>query len=108
VQGQKQAGKAEFTAEHQGFTYQFASQKNHAAFQANPAKYGVVDYGNCPVARVKMGKAVKGNPEIYSVYQGKIYLFLKSEAKEMFDANPGGFIQSHSEGSLAPREGSGN
>jgi YHS domain-containing protein len=44
--------------------------------------------GYCPVAYSAMQKAVKGNPEFYSIYKGKKYNFAMGDAKKMFDADP--------------------
>jgi YHS domain-containing protein len=45
--------------------------------------------GYCPVAYVAMSKAVKGDPKISSVVEGRRYLFTNADAKKMFDASPG-------------------
>lgn len=44
--------------------------------------------GYCPVAYVTMGKAVKGDPKIFSVFDGHRFLFSSADAKKMFDADP--------------------
>ena len=47
--------------------------------------------GYCPVAYVKMGKAVKGDPQIRSEKDGHVYQFANAMAKQAFDAEPGKF-----------------
>jgi len=44
--------------------------------------------GYCPVAYVKMGKAVKGDARWSSERDGQTFLFSASQAKEMFDKAP--------------------
>ncbi len=44
--------------------------------------------GNCPVCLKKMGKVVKGNPDFYSVYDGRTYLFPGEKQLSMFKADP--------------------
>jgi YHS domain-containing protein len=44
--------------------------------------------GYCPVAYVKMHKAVKGDPQIRSEKDGHVYHFANAQAKQMFDAEP--------------------
>ena len=44
--------------------------------------------GYCPVAYSAMGKAVKGDPKVSTVYQGHRYLFTNADAKKMFEADP--------------------
>jgi len=44
--------------------------------------------GYCPVAYVKMHKAVKGSPEYSSEKDGHVYQFTSAMAKQLFDAEP--------------------
>lgn len=44
--------------------------------------------GYCPVAYVKMQKAVKGDPQFRSELGGKTYQFSSAMAKQAFDAEP--------------------
>lgn len=44
--------------------------------------------GYCPVAYVKMGKAVKGDARWSSEQDGQKFLFSAPQAKEMFDKSP--------------------
>ncbi len=44
--------------------------------------------GYCPVAYVKMGKAVKGDARWSSERDGQTFLFSAAQAKEMFDKSP--------------------
>lgn len=44
--------------------------------------------GYCPVAYVKMGKAVKGDARWSSERDGQTFLFSVPQAKEMFDKSP--------------------
>ncbi len=45
-------------------------------------------HGYCPVAYSAMGKAVKGDPKVSTVYEGRRYLFTNTDAKKMFEADP--------------------
>jgi len=47
--------------------------------------------GYCPVAYVKMGKAVKGDARWSSERDGQTFLFSAAQAKEMFDKSPDQF-----------------
>jgi YHS domain-containing protein len=47
--------------------------------------------GYCPVAYVKMGKAVKGDPRWSSERDGQTFLFSAPQAKEMFEKSPDQF-----------------
>lgn len=92
AQGEEEEGGRNLTLTHEGFVYRFANPATRSAFTANPDKYAVQDKGLCPVAKVKMNREVPGNPEIYSVHNGMIYLLANREAKQMFDENPSQFV----------------
>lgn len=47
--------------------------------------------GYCPVAYVKMGKAVKGDARRSSERDGQVFLFSAPQAKELFDKSPDQF-----------------
>ena len=47
--------------------------------------------GYCPVAYVKMGKAVKGDARWSSERDGQVFLFSAPQAKELFDKSPDQF-----------------
>jgi len=104
--GKHEKGDQEFRADYDGYTYLFLSQRNRSTFKDSPEKFAGQDHGNCPVAKVMMHREMKGQPEIFSVYQGKIYLFANQDAKKAFDASPSKFAGSQSKKS-PPREGSG-
>ena len=53
---------------------------------------GVILSGYDPVAYVKQGKAVKGNPSIKSTYKGATYLFASDSDKADFDASPDNYV----------------
>lgn len=48
--------------------------------------------GYCAVAYVGAQKALFGNPDFQSNYEGKTYLFINKDAKGMFDKEPKKFV----------------
>ena len=106
-QGSTVRGKEAYSSIYEGYEYLFASAANKEAFENNPSKHAVQLKGNCPVARAKLNREIKGAPEIYSVHQGQIYLFANQEAKTIFDQNPEQYLESHS-AKPTRREGSGS
>jgi YHS domain-containing protein len=48
--------------------------------------------GYCPVGYVAAGKAVKGDPNFVSEYQGETYYLANAMAKEMFDKAPASYV----------------
>jgi YHS domain-containing protein len=104
-QGKKVKGEERHKLNHEGYTYLFSSRRNLAEFQSDSEKLAIQDHGYCPVAKVMMNRNVKGEPEIFSVHEGRIYLLANEEAKRMFDAEPARFIETTQPRPL-PREGS--
>lgn len=66
-------GRAEFTADHNGATFAFASEANRDRFIADPARYAPQYDGHCAYGVSKGGK-VPGNPNLWRIVDGKLYL----------------------------------
>lgn len=66
-------GKAEFTFEHAGTTWQFASAANRDAFAADPARYAPQYGGYCAWA-VSQGYTASTDPDAWHIEDGKLYL----------------------------------
>lgn len=66
-------GKADFTAEYNGAVFAFASEENRATFLADPATYAPQYDGHCAYGVSKGGK-VPGNPNLWRIVDGKLYL----------------------------------
>lgn len=66
-------GNFMITAVHQGATYRFATEENKVAFTSAPEKY-LPQYGGFCAMGVKMGKKLDGDPAVYTVVNGKLYL----------------------------------
>ncbi len=71
--GKATPGKAEFTAVHEGATYRFASAENLATFKADPARYAP-QYGGWCAYGVAKGVKADGDPNVWKVVDGKLYL----------------------------------
>ncbi|MFN0194537.1 MAG: YHS domain-containing (seleno)protein [Aestuariivirga sp.] len=84
-------GKAEFSTEWKGATWRFATAENLAAFQSAPEKYAP-QYGGYCAYGVAQGYAVKGEPEAWSVVDGKLYLNYSLEVRDQWKADIPGFI----------------
>ena len=66
-------GDKKFSATWQGATYHFASEKNRDTFKADPAKFAP-QYGGFCAMGVALGKKLDGDPEVWKVVDGKLYL----------------------------------
>lgn len=84
-------GSSEFTAEHDGATYQFSSAENRDLFVANPAKYAPVYGGYCAYA-VAQGSLAPIDPAAYSVVDDKLYLNFSKGIQARWNKDIPGFI----------------
>jgi YHS domain-containing protein len=66
-------GNAAITAEYNGATFAFATAENRDTFLADPAKYAPQYDGHCAYGVAKGGK-VPGNPNLWRIVDGKLYL----------------------------------
>ena len=76
-------GNGHFLAEHNGATYLFASKKNQEKFEANPEKY-VPAYGGYCAFGVSVGKKFVGDPEVWRLVDGRLYLNLDVEIQSQW------------------------
>jgi YHS domain-containing protein len=84
-------GKAEFTAEHEGVKWQFASAENKALFEADPAKYAPAYGGYCAYG-VAQGYLVKIEPDAWSIRDGRLYLNFDLSVQAQWAAKPAEYI----------------
>ena len=92
AQGQEAQGNLKITVTRGNFQYFFASAESKAIFDKNPGRYEIQLNGAC----ARMGPPVTGDPDLYSVYQGRIYIFGSGECKKRFDATPAKYLESES------------
>lgn len=67
------AGSQDFTADHAGVTYRFASAEHRDLFLAEPGKYLPQYGGHCAYAAAK-GALASTDPKAFTVIDGKLYL----------------------------------
>ena len=89
-------GDPKVSLDHDGMHYLFVNAEAKKMFEANPAKYEVAYQGYCATA-MAMGKKVASDPTLFTVADGKTYLFSSVEAKKMFDGNPAATVQKANE-----------
>jgi len=66
-------GRKDITAEYNGATWAFSTEENRDKFLANPERY-VPEYdGHCAYGVAQGGK-VPGNPHLWRIIDGKLYL----------------------------------
>lgn len=74
-------GNGHFVATHEGVSYLFVNAENLAAFEAQPEKY-LPAYGGYCAFGVSVGKKFVGDPEVWRVVDGTLYLNLDSNVQK--------------------------
>jgi YHS domain-containing protein len=85
------AGSADFAAEVDGATYLFASAEARDSFVATPAAFEPAFGGFCAVGAA-LGKKLDGDPAIFRIFEGKLYLFVSEDAVGLWDKDPVGTL----------------
>ena len=84
-------GSADFTYQWRGAEWRFASRENLEAFRANPEAYAPQFGGYCAYG-VAQGYAVKGEPEVWKVVDGKLYLNYDERVQRSWESDISGYI----------------
>lgn len=80
-------GSPKYSAPHKGATYHFVSAANRDAFIANPAKYEPQFGGFCAMG-VAHDKKLDGDPEVFRIVDGKLYLNLNRDVQKRWSEDP--------------------
>jgi YHS domain-containing protein len=92
--GGPKAGKKEFATTYNGAKFAFTTDANLKAFKANPAKYVPAYDGHCAFGVAQGGK-VPGNPTLWKIVSGKLYLNITKSVQEDWEADiPGNLKKS--------------
>lgn len=89
VQGKEVQGDTKFMVTRGQFQYLFANAENKATFEKDPARYEIQLNGHC----ARMGSPTTGNPDLYLVHQGRIYIFGSEECQKLFKAAPEKYLE---------------
>lgn len=84
-------GKAGITADYNGATFAFSSAENRDRFLADPAQYAPQYDGHCAYGVSKGGK-VPGNPNLWRIVDGKLYLNITENVVGFWEENIPGNI----------------
>jgi YHS domain-containing protein len=85
-------GKADYTAEHNGAVFAFASAENRDRFAADPERYAPAYDGHCAFGVSKGGK-VPGDPQQWRIVDGKLYLNLQQSVADIWLEDIPGHIE---------------
>jgi YHS domain-containing protein len=91
--GAAKKGSATFTASYNGAKWYFASAEHMKTFQASPAKYAPAYGGYCAYA-VANGVTAKGDPSLWKIVGGRLYLNLNKVAQSRWSEDIPGNISS--------------
>ena len=84
-------GNGNHVAVHEGVSYQFSSKANKKAFEAEPAKY-LPAYGGFCAYGAALGKKFVGDPEVWKLVDGTLYLNLNSDVQAKWNEDIPGNI----------------
>lgn len=89
--GAPMKGSKDFTYEYNGAEWRFASAENLEAFKADPETYAPQYGGYCAWA-VSQNYTARGNPNNWSIVEGKLYLNYNDDVQETWSQDIPGFI----------------
>lgn len=92
TQGKPVKGSDEFSSNYKGVNWLFSSQQNLDLFLAEPTKYEPQYGGYCAYA-VSQGSTASIKPELFTIYQDKLYLNYSSGINDKWLANKDDFIE---------------
>lgn len=80
-------GNPAIKSTYEGAIYLFASEAHKAAFDKNPSKYAP-QYGGFCAHGMSLGKANPGDPSLFTIHKGKLYLCSDPNAFKAFRSDP--------------------
>ena len=89
--GKPTKGKADFSIEHQGAEFRFASQAHLDAFKAAPEKY-LPQYGGYCAWAVSQGYTAKGSAKHWRIVNDKLYLNYNADVQQTWEGDIPGFV----------------
>ena len=91
TQGQPAVGRARYSSAYNEATYQFINESNLKAFENDPEKY-IPQYGGfCAFGAAEGGK-FDGDPQLWRIVDGKLYLNLNEEIRSLWQEDIPGHI----------------
>jgi len=79
-------GSSQYSTEYKDATWLFSSEENRQAFVADPEKYAPQYGGYCAYA-VSNDSTASGDPELWSILDGKLYLSYNKSISKKWDKN---------------------
>jgi hypothetical protein len=92
TEGEATQGLYTITAVHNDATYWFSSEEHKATFEANPEAY-LPQYGGFCAFGAAMGFKFDGDPELWKIVDGELFLNLASDIQERWEGDIPGYIE---------------
>jgi YHS domain-containing protein len=92
TQGKALKGTERFTYQWMGAEWRFASAEHLDMFRSNPEKYAP-QYGGYWAYRIAMGYIAKGDPTIWKIVDGRLYLNCREEIMKQWEQDIRGYIE---------------
>lgn len=89
--GAPEAGRNELSVQHRHGTYRFASAENRARFLAAPERY-VPQYGGFCAKGVSYAIRAGGDPRVFALREGRLFIFVNDYAREYWRTDPADFV----------------
>jgi YHS domain-containing protein len=81
-------GQSEYTVQHAGWNYCFASLDSSDRFRKDPDRYVPAKNGSCPVNQMDRGRTRKGDPRWGVLYKSRLFLCASEADRRRFLENP--------------------
>ena len=92
TQNQPTLGRAKHSTVYKDATYRFASEEHLDAFEDDPEKY-LPQYGGYCAYGVAVGAKFDGDPHLWRIVDGKLYLNLNEDVQKTWERNIPGYIK---------------
>lgn len=92
TEGKPVEGNGSYTASYNGASYQFSNAKNRDMFMADPAKFAP-QYGGFCAFGTAMGRKFDGDPQAWTIKDGKLYLNLNKKVQARWSKDIPGFVK---------------
>jgi YHS domain-containing protein len=89
--GEPTKGSTAYTTTYEGATYRFADAEHLAAFEADPARY-LPAYGGYCAFGTAMGRKFDGDPEVWAIVDGQLYLNINETVQERWEGDIRGLV----------------
>ena len=89
IEGKEVPGKLAISLVRGQYKYLFESETTRARFATDPERFEIQLEGSC----ARMGPQVNSDPDSYTVYKGRIYVFGSQECHNLFVAEPEKYLE---------------